>query len=152
MMRISVFLPCIYAFFACAGFCIMFEVHKMKFIVAGCSTGALSWFVFILLANFPSEVGKYFLATLVSATVAEIFARILKAPATIFLIVGIIPLVPGGGLYSTMDCLLNGEMVQFAEQGIRTAAYAGAIAVGCSLVSSVVRIINYSRNHKISFQ
>ena len=37
------------------------------------------------------------------SALAELLARLLKAPATIFLVIGIIPLVPGGGLYYTMD-------------------------------------------------
>ena len=59
----------------------------------------------------------------------------------IFLIIGIIPMVPGGGIYYTMEALLNGNMQQFVSQGIKTAASAGAIAVGCSLVSSIVRMV-----------
>jgi uncharacterized membrane protein YjjB (DUF3815 family) len=72
---------------------------------------------------------------------AEIFARMFKAPATVFLITGIIPLVPGGGLYYTMDALIDGNMALFAEKGIEAAGIAGAIAAGSSLVSSMVRIL-----------
>lgn len=89
-------------------------------------------------------MGRYhslFIATIVVAVLAEVFARIHKTPATLFLIIGIIPMVPGGGIYYTMEALLNGNMQQFVSQGIKTAASAGAIAVGCSLVSSIVRMV-----------
>ena len=68
-------------------------------------------------------------------------ARVMKAPATIFLIVGIIPLVPGGGLYYTMEALLSGDTALFAQTGLETAACAGAIAVGVSMVSSLARLL-----------
>ena len=55
------------------------------------------------------------------------------------------PLVPGGGIYYTLDALLNGEMDLFVQRGLETAAYAGAIAVGCSLVSSIARILTALR-------
>ena len=73
------------------------------------------------------------------------FARLYKTPATVFLIIGIVPLVPGGGIYYTMDALLDGEMDLFLRRGLETAAYAGAIAVGCSLVSSMARILTTLR-------
>ena len=65
----------------------------------------------------------------------------MKAPATIFLIIGILPLVPGSGLYNAMDHLISGDSVMFAQVGLETASYAGAIAVGVSMVSSVARLL-----------
>lgn len=140
------FLPCFYAFCACIGFCIVFEVHNRKFMLAASLSGAAAWFVYLLLAGKMPEAGRCFIATLVVAVISEILARIFKAPATIFLIVGIIPLVPGGGLYDTMDYLLKGDTRMFEMQGTRTVASAIAIAVGCSLVTSIVRIKNYRQN------
>ena len=72
---------------------------------------------------------------------SEIFARMFKSPATVFLIIGIVPLVPGGGLYYTMDALIDGNMDLFVQKGLEAASIAGAIAAGSSLVSSVVRIL-----------
>jgi len=118
----------------------------MKFILAASSSGAAAWFVYILLNGRMSEAGRCFIATLVAAVISEILARIFKTPATIFLIVGIIPLVPGGGLYDTMDFLLKGDTRMFEIQGIRTVGSAIAIAVGCSLVTSIVRIKNYKKS------
>ena len=36
----------------------------------------------------------------------------------------------------------------FVEKGLETVALAGAIAVGCSLVASVVRIVSKSRQQR----
>ena len=97
--------------------------------------------MFKLLDGVMGEIGCNFAATVTVALLSEIFARMLKAPATVFLIIGIVPLVPGGGLYYTMDALIDGDMALFAQKGIRAAGIAGAIAAGSSLVSSVARIL-----------
>ena len=91
-------------------------------------------------------ISQLVLATIVTATLAEIFARVLKTPATVLLIIGIIPLVPGGGIYYTMEALVNGDMAMFARFGLETVASAGAIAVGSSLVSAVTRILMAQKN------
>ena len=103
-------------------------------------TGAVGWLVYLLLAEIGSDVVRYLLATIVVSLLSEIFARMLKAPATIFLVIGIVPLVPGGGLYYAMDYLLNGNYAMFAQKGLETAACAGAIAAGVSVVTSIVRM------------
>ena len=139
------YLPCVYVFLTCAAFSVMLEVKQLKMIVSCALTGFIGWFVYLVF-RFAGEgtwavTIRFFIATIVVAVCAEIFARIHKTPATLFLIIGIIPMVPGGGVYYTMEALLDGDMTAFVSQGIKTAASAGAIAVGCSLVSSVVRII-----------
>lgn len=75
------------------------------------------------------------------AIYAEIMARLLKAPATGFLVVGILPFVPGGGIYYTMEYCLSGDTQLFLSTGIHTFGVAGAVAVGLLLVSSLVRLL-----------
>ena len=99
-----------------------------------------------LLLSDMGGISQLVLATIVTATLAEIFARVLKTPATVLLIIGIIPLVPGGGIYYTMEALVNGDMAMFARFGLETVASAGAIAVGSSLVSAVTRILMAQKN------
>lgn len=135
------FLPCLYAFLGCIGFCFIFRLKKPLFIFLASAIGAAAWAVFVLMEGAGAEVLRYLTATIVATVLSEICARALKAPAAIFLIIGIIPLVPGGGLYYAMDQLINGNFARFAQQGLRTAAYAGAIAVGVSMVNSIARII-----------
>ncbi len=138
------FLPCLYAFFGCLAFCFVFEVRDVKVMVSSCFIGFVSWFVFLLCgfagSSIRGETVRYLIATVVVAILSEIFARIYKTPAVIFLIIGILPLVPGGGIYYTMESLINGDMNAFVFYGLKTVSCAGAIAVGCSFVSSFVRI------------
>lgn len=134
------FLPVLYAFIGCVAFCFIFEMRRWRYILCAAFASAISWLVYLILPGF-SEVARCFVATIAVAILAEIFARIFKCPATVFLVIGIIPLVPGGGIYYTMENLINGNLAMFAQKGLRTAEDAGAIAVGCSLVSSGMRIL-----------
>lgn len=133
------FLPCLYAFLGCGAFCFIFELRRWWYILSAAISGAVGWFVYLSLSDL-TDVSRYLLATIAVAALSEIFARLYKIPATVFLIIGIIPLVPGGGIYYTMEALINGDLPLFVRYGMETAASAGAIAVGCSLVSSVARI------------
>ena len=129
------YLPCIYAFLTCAAFSVMLEVKRLKIIISCALTGCIGWFVYLVFQFVGDDTWgvtiRFFIATIVVAVLAEVVARIHKTPA----------MVPGGGIYYTMEALLNGNMQQFVSQGIKTAASAGAIAVGCSLVSSIVRMV-----------
>ena len=137
-------MSCLYAFGGCAAFCFIFEMRRWRFILTAAGIGMVAQVTYLLLADF-STISRLLLATVVTAGLAEVFARILKTPATVFLIIGIIPLVPGGGLYYTMESLVNGDMQMFARYGMETVASAGAIAVGSSLVSAVTRLIKVQR-------
>lgn len=138
-------LPCLYSFFACAAFSVVFEIRDPKKLISASFCGFVTWFVYILFSFLGEEIWamtiRCLFATVAVALLAEIFARIHKAPATLFLVIGILPLVPGGGIYYTMEALINGDMNLFMYKGLSTAACAGAIAVGCSMVSSAVRMI-----------
>lgn len=134
------FLPVLYAFIGCIAFCFIFEMRRWRYILCAGFASAISWLVYLILPGF-SEVARCFVATIAVAILAEIFARIFKCPATVFLVIGIIPLVPGGGIYYTMENLVNGNIAMFAQKGLQTAEDAGAIAVGCSLISSGWRIV-----------
>ena len=144
---IKTFLPCLWAFLASMAFCFVFELRRWRFILAASFTGAVAWLVYLLLDGWGS-VTQFLMATIAAAALSEIFARVFKTPATIFLIIGIIPMVPGGGIYYTLDALINGDMPLFVQLGMETAASAGAIAVGSSLVSSVARIATLLRRER----
>lgn len=146
----ELFLPCLYAFLSCVAFSVFYNV-KLKWIPVTCLGGALGWLVYLLL-DFPSDVPKYFVATVVIAVYSEIMARICKVPATLFLTVAFLPLVPGGGMYYTMEYCMRGETELFMETGLHTLAMAGAIAVGIMLVSSLMRMWKVMKAPKLLYK
>ena len=148
----NLFLPCLYSFLACIGFCIIFNIHG-KIVFYASLGGALGWFVFLLFAITGNDIIQYFCAMVAITLYSEIMARIHKVPATLYLITGLIPLVPGSGIYYTMEYFIDGNTTQFLSSFIHTLAIAGSLAFGILIVSSGMRmyqqaLIRLRRNTK----
>lgn len=136
------FLNAIYAFMATLGFGIVFNL-KGKHLAFAALGGSLSWFLYILCIDFRfSIIASLFTASVLGGIYSEILARVLKAPVTVFVICAIIPLVPGSGMYYTMLESIRGNIYGALSSFLSTLSYAGAIAIGILLVSSVMKIIN----------
>ena len=67
-------------------------------------------------------------------------ARIRKSPATSYLLCALVPLIPGGGIYVTVDFIRRGMLPEAYDKGMTTAMIAGAVAIGVLLVSTVLRM------------
>ena len=67
-------------------------------------------------------------------------ARVRKYPAISYLVVSIFPLIPGAGVYYTMNNALRGDMTAFSDKGVHTLSVAGSIAVGILIVSTCFRL------------
>ncbi len=78
------------------------------------------------------------LAALMTAFWAEIFARICKAPSTVFLLPGCIALVPGGTLYYTMSNFLSGNYSE-ASQNLLITVEVGVAIGGGIIFASILR-------------
>ena len=63
----------------------------------------------------------------------------MKCPITIFLISGIIPLVPGAGIYYTAYYLVTNQYMKAAEKGIESVKIAFAIVLGIIFIVSIPR-------------
>lgn len=135
----DLFLPCLYSFLACIGFCLLYNIRGKMLVIASIG-GALGWFIFLISANAGNDITQYFIAMIVISLYSEFMARRYKKPVTVFLIVALIPLVPGGSIYRTMEYCINGETMKFLETGIHTIGIAGALALGILIVSSFVRL------------
>ena len=81
------------------------------------------------------------LGSMVATIMSEILARILKSPATVFLIPTIIPFVPGAMLFFMMYNLINGNMQLFYENFSGLGLASLGIAVGIILASVIFQII-----------
>ena len=99
------FIQCLSAFIGCFGFTFIFRIQKnIRFSLTGSLIGALGWFIYLATASLNNIFLQSFIAMLCVSLLAECFARFFKAPATIFIVIGCFPLVPGSGIYYT--CLL----------------------------------------------
>lgn len=126
------------AFLAVLSFALLFNVSKENVLLCGL-TGSIGWLFFEVSGSAYSLVAASFISSVVITAVSRIFANIKKTPVTVFLISGIIPLVPGAGIYYTMINIINNQYTKAAVKGIETFKVAGAIAIGIMLVFSLPR-------------
>jgi uncharacterized membrane protein YjjB (DUF3815 family) len=100
------------------------------------------WAIYALCLQLgQSDLVGYFWGTVFAAAYSETMARIRKCPAIAYLVIAIFPLIPGAGVYYTMEQAMQGNMDLFASKGMHTAAIAGIMAVAILLVSTVTRMI-----------
>lgn len=136
------FLPCLWAFLACAGFCGILNIRTLSGMLICCCGGALGWLVYLVAMLFgASDLLGYFLAALAISAFAEIMARVRKCPVTGYLLISFLPLVPGAGIYYTMEYALQGNTQMFLSQGLHTLGLAGSLAVGVLVMASLVRLL-----------
>lgn len=128
-------------FLGSLGFSILFHIRGRKLLVASLG-GLMSWAVFLVLAPlFPGEAVRYFFASAAVTVYAEVFARIIKTPTTTFLVPSLIPLIPGGALYYTMNYALNEQWPAFAAKAIYTLELALSLALGIIAVTTLTRML-----------
>ena len=131
---------CLYAFIGCLGFAILFNIHGPGGLLCALG-GFLSWAVYCIVMELGgSDIIAYFWSALFASVYSESMARIRKYPAFSYLVVSIFPMIPGAGVYYTMNHAVQGSMDLFATKGLHTAAIAGIIAVGIILGSTVFRM------------
>lgn len=132
----------ILSFLATVGFSIVFNVPKKSIYLCGIC-GAVGWTIYIFLKqNNVGNINANLFASLIIGLMGEIFARIDKKPVSIFVIPGIICLVPGYGIYNTMINLMEKNYSQASKIGFESIFIAGAIATGIIVVSSIFKIFS----------
>ena len=112
-------------------------------IVWGAFIGGLGWAICNVWMS-PSgivAVKGYFIGALVVAVLSECLAIIIKRPATIYLVPGLLPFVPGGDMFKTMRAAVEGNLQDAVFLGFSTLSAAGAIALAIALSSSGSRIV-----------
>lgn len=114
---------------ACASFAILFCAPWNQCLFCAL-TGAVSWISYLLLEPVTGPVFASLIATFFLTILSRIFAAIRKSPVTLYLVIGIFPLVPGAGIYYTSYYFIMNEMALFAKKGMETFKLAGAIALG----------------------
>lgn len=124
----------------CTGFSFLFNVRGRGTVL--CVFGAvLCWGVYSLVLEMGgNDNAAILLGSVFAAIYAEVMARIRKCPAIGFLVMALLPLIPGSSLYYTMNYAVRSEMTLFANQGMKTIVLSGLMAAGVLLVSTSVRM------------
>ena len=130
----------IFSFAVTAGFSIFFNDPKKSLIPCGIVVG-IGWCAYILMSksSYFSNVFSMVIASAVISLLSEILARKLKYPSINFIIPGILPLVPGLGLYNTMYSLVQKDYALAVSTGTDTLFKSGGIAIGILIITSFTK-------------
>ena len=134
-------LPCLWAFLACVGFGLVFNIQGVGVLICGLGA-ALGWLAYLLaVGRGVGEIFAAFLAAIVIGIYSEAMARIRRCPVTGYLQVALLPLVPGAGIYYTMQYCVEGGTQLFLSTLLHTFGFAAALSVGAMLTTSVLRAL-----------
>ena len=125
-----------------AGFALVFGVEKKHFLWA-----ILSSVICCVTYEIAFLIGcgmfvSAFIGAGFSAAYSDIMAHKLKVPATMMIIIGILPLVPGSKLYYTMLSVVQNDVLGFKKNATAALWLAAGIAVGIITVTAISRPIN----------
>ncbi|MFI3170899.1 MAG: threonine/serine exporter family protein [Eubacteriales bacterium] len=122
-------------------FAFLLETPK-KYIWFTAITGALGGAAYLLsLAVGMTDVFAYFFSAFLVTVCSNIFAKILKTPVTVFLIAGIIPTVPGAGVYNLAYSVIIGDADLSLFYLLETLKFAGTISLGIFVAETIFRVI-----------
>ena len=130
------------------GFALLFNLKKAQipYIIAGSAIGTAIYLYIYQMTQ--SAFLSNMLASVFCTASAEILARIRKAPTTLFLIIHIIPLVPGGSLFYSMRSFVLHDNAAFFQYASSTFYTAAGIAIGILIVTSFVSIVNHYKKNQ----
>ena len=129
------------SFMAVLSFGIVLDLPK-KYLGWSGVTGGVCWLVYLLIREETgSLIFAAFLSGLSVALLGHILARILRAPVSVFLIPGILPLVPGTSIYNCVYNIIRSSREQSTYYLIETMQIAGAIAMAVFLMDSMFKMI-----------
>lgn len=100
------------------------------------ASGGIVWLSQLVLRSVPPAPAA-FASALALASSANLFARTTRRPAQLFLLPGLLLLVPGAFGFRSFDALLRGDYTQGASQAVDMFLLAGALVMGL-LVANVV--------------
>ncbi len=141
----------IFSFAAATGFAVFLNAPRKTLFISG-AVGMISWIIYIIFMRVHLDVMfSNFIAASVASLLSEILAIRLRKPTILFVVPGIITLIPGLGLYNTMFHVLEGKFELALSTGANVMFASGSIALGVIVASSLFRTYyNWKRNKIIS--
>ncbi|MBL0385376.1 threonine/serine exporter family protein [Tumebacillus sp. ITR2] len=125
---------------ATLGYAILYHVPKSASLWVGL-IGTAAWLSQDLAMRFGvSSVGAAFVGGLVVSVLSEYLARLKRMPVIVFVVGGIVPLVPGSSAFRTMREFVTGHQLQGLAQGTNTFLIASAISAGLVIAGTIMRL------------
>jgi len=118
------------SFFATLGFVVLFNAPKNSLIRCGI-VGMVGWMIYYWMTESGIDsVPASFVASFFVSIISHYFAKIYKTPIIVFIVGGIIPLVPGGLAYDAMRQFVINNYNIGVQLSTKVMLIAGSIAMG----------------------
>ncbi|WP_432630128.1 threonine/serine exporter family protein [Brotaphodocola sp.] len=121
---------------ATVGFSLLFGVPS-RYYPCCALIGGVSWLAYLLILPYSSVSIATFASTVIVILMSRWFAVRERCPVTIFLISGIIPLVPGAGIYRATYYMVTEQLHQAVQTGFESVKVAVAIVLGIVFVFEI---------------
>ncbi len=124
-------------FIGTIGYAVLFNIPKKFYLYCG-FTGAAGWLIYHAVVSMnASAVTASFFGTLAVVLTSRVLSVRKKCPIIIFLVSGILPLVPGAGIYYTVYYMVTNQLAEAVLRGMESVKTAFAIVLGIVLVLSI---------------
>lgn len=148
MSDMPIIMHFIFSTIATVGFSVFLNAPVNSLFPAGV-TGGVGWAVYVYIFTLSgSSIFANFIAAGFVSLISEILARKLKHPAILFVIPGIIPLVPGLGMYNTMLYMVQKDFELGISTGVDTMFVGVSIALGVLIMTSLSRTFSLIKIRK----
>lgn len=142
MENIPMWLHFVFSSAATCGFAIFFNVNK-RILLYDSIIGGIGWLIYLYLYyNIDNPMLWGFISAAAVSVISEALARKIRQPAIIFVTPGILPLIPGIGLYNTVHYIIQKEYINAATTGTRAIMIGIGIALGILVSSSIFKVFN----------
>ena len=129
-------------------FALLFGVPRKYYPYCGLIGGA-GWLMYCLLEPVLNATEATFFASVLVIFLSRMGAVREKCPVTIFLISGIIPLVPGAGIYWSAFYMVTDQLAEAGEAGFAAVKAAVAIVLGIVCVFELPQgVFNFVRRDR----
>lgn len=112
-----------------------------KFLIQGGIVGVVCWVVYSIILEYSNNVIASFISSIAVAFLSNVFARLYKAPVTMFFIPGFLPIVPGVSVYRTVYFYISNNHTHGYKNLVVTLETAISIALAIVLVDSAFKFI-----------
>ncbi|MBO4605129.1 MAG: threonine/serine exporter family protein [Bacteroidales bacterium] len=132
------------AFVGTVGFSVIFGVPRRNYVQTAL-VAMVGWVAYLVLFRFTvlGPAISTFAATVIVASLARAFASWFKTPSTVYLIPGVFPMIPGGGIFWTTFFLVSSRLSLALHAGMLALEVTAAIVLGIVLVSALPKKLFY---------
>ena len=137
--NVSAYVTLISCTIGCFGFAILYNLRGMKAYV--CGLGALlTWVTYLVCIKlYPVSFVANLLAAATCGLFAQIMARVIKTPSSIFTTISVFPVIPGATLYYTMYGIVTANSELALSKALSLVLTCTAIVLGFMTVEVIYK-------------